>query len=261
MTLDLPPIFIIGVARSGTSILGKFFENNSQCRYFFEVDIWKKNEFFKPPKYERPYGKFLLTPLKRQKLLFTKIRVITFQLSQIFQNFHIIERDKGHQLTENDVSKEILDETKKIKNNIKNKRLVVKHPRNSLRIPFIKKLFPDAKFLHIVRDGRDTTCSLMGRHSSLYWAHVKPPGWQKIQKKYPKGPLKYAWQWNETINIIRKDKSLLNSEDFVEIKYEDFVDSPKKVMKEVFDKFGIPFEKPQEDYLKSSSVDVHFDHC
>ena len=34
------PIFIIGCVKSQTSILGNFFENNSQCKYFFEDDIW-----------------------------------------------------------------------------------------------------------------------------------------------------------------------------------------------------------------------------
>jgi len=40
-------------------------------------------------------------------------------------------------------------------------RLIVdKSPRNSLKIPFIRKVFPEAKFVHILRDGRDTTLSI-----------------------------------------------------------------------------------------------------
>jgi len=237
---DLPPIFIAGVARSGTTILGKFFENNSQCKYFFEDDIWRNdfNSF-----YYRSYtriirnSKFLANPTLRSyhQKLFTFLRKI------------LSKPDLGHRLTESDVTPEMFDNVKKILAEIDKKRIVIKNPRNSLRIPFIKKLFPDAKFLHIVRDGRDATCSLIIKKDSDYWFHVKPPEWQKIQKKYPKGPLKYAWQWNETINFIRQDMALLNPEDFVEIKYEDLVASSKKVMKEVFEKFGIPFEKPQED--------------
>lgn len=38
--------------------------------------------------------------------------------------------------------------------------LVDKSPRNSLKIPFIKKIFPHARFIHIVRDGRDATLSI-----------------------------------------------------------------------------------------------------
>lgn len=40
-------------------------------------------------------------------------------------------------------------------------RIVVdKSPRNSLKIPFIRKIFPKARFIHIVRDGRDVTLSI-----------------------------------------------------------------------------------------------------
>jgi hypothetical protein len=38
--------------------------------------------------------------------------------------------------------------------------LIDKSPRNSLKIPFILKVFPQAKFIHILRDGRDVTLSI-----------------------------------------------------------------------------------------------------
>lgn len=38
--------------------------------------------------------------------------------------------------------------------------VVDKSPRNSLKIPFIRKIFPEARFIHILRDGRDVTLSI-----------------------------------------------------------------------------------------------------
>ena len=38
--------------------------------------------------------------------------------------------------------------------------IVDKSPRNSLKIPFIRKIFPGSKFIHIIRDGRDVTLSI-----------------------------------------------------------------------------------------------------
>ncbi len=38
--------------------------------------------------------------------------------------------------------------------------IVDKSPRNSLKIPFIRKIFPESKFIHILRDGRDVTLSI-----------------------------------------------------------------------------------------------------
>jgi hypothetical protein len=38
--------------------------------------------------------------------------------------------------------------------------LIDKSPRNSLKIPFILKVFPQARFIHLLRDGRDVTLSI-----------------------------------------------------------------------------------------------------
>lgn len=38
-------------------------------------------------------------------------------------------------------------------------RFMEKTPRNCLRIPFINKIFPDAKFVHVIRDGREVSLS------------------------------------------------------------------------------------------------------
>ncbi|MBW2742316.1 MAG: sulfotransferase, partial [Deltaproteobacteria bacterium] len=38
--------------------------------------------------------------------------------------------------------------------------VVDKSPRNSLKIPFIQKVFPHAHFIHILRDGREVTLSI-----------------------------------------------------------------------------------------------------
>ncbi len=38
--------------------------------------------------------------------------------------------------------------------------VVDKSPRNSLKIPFLRQIFPEAKFIHILRDGRDSILSI-----------------------------------------------------------------------------------------------------
>lgn len=38
--------------------------------------------------------------------------------------------------------------------------MVDKSPRNSLKIPLLRKVFPDATFIHMLRDGRDVTLSI-----------------------------------------------------------------------------------------------------
>lgn len=40
------------------------------------------------------------------------------------------------------------------------RRFVEKSPQNSLRVGFVDRVFPDAKIVHILRDGRDSTLSI-----------------------------------------------------------------------------------------------------
>ncbi|MFO7728888.1 MAG: sulfotransferase [Desulfonatronovibrio sp.] len=78
--------------------------------------------------------------------------------------------DKYFRLSPDDVRTEN-DATAKVKNQIRKSFdrfarksgasfIVDKSPRNSLKIPFINKIFPGARFIHIIRDGRDATLSI-----------------------------------------------------------------------------------------------------
>jgi len=236
---SLEPIFIIGCARSGTTIFGECFKNNSQCIYLHEKDIWKKytiaNKIFR----------FMWGRTSNP----TSIRTMHYKITKILRNLRLM-KSSSHVLTADNVTSKMVERVEQFMSNLGNKRLVVKHPRNSLKIPFILKVFPNAKFVHIIRDGRDVTCSLMEPQGSGYWAHIKPLGWEYWQDNYPKGPIKYAWQWNTVINIINSEKEKIPKDNFVEIHYEDFVSNPEKTIRFIFEKFAIPFEKPQKDLCK-----------
>ncbi len=104
-------------------------------------------------------------------------------------------------------------------------RLLEKTPENCLRLPFLEALFPDAKVIYLVRDGRANVSSLMEgwRHPHLFpgyqvpervavpgvhrdrWAFALIPGWRELLES----PLEEvcAWQWvqcNEAV-IAHRD--------------------------------------------------------
>lgn len=58
------------------------------------------------------------------------------------------------------VCNQIINDFKNYKRKKKCDIVIDKSPRNSLKIPFILEIFPNARFIHIVRDGRDVTLSI-----------------------------------------------------------------------------------------------------
>jgi hypothetical protein len=58
------------------------------------------------------------------------------------------------------VSRQIFRDFDRYRKNKKCLVLIDKSPRNSLKIPFILKIFPRARFVHLLRDGRDVTLSI-----------------------------------------------------------------------------------------------------
>jgi hypothetical protein len=240
------PIFIIGCPRSGTTILGEFFDDPSRFNYFREIDIWEKqpNKFLNNIFLRIIDG---LTPLTRRSLkLSIFLKIIRQILVDILGSLHLLitgYNSRGdHRLDENDVT---ADKSKLARSYLTDDRqLVVKATLNSLKIPFIKKIFPDAKFIHIVRDGRDVACSMMNAPSGYFWSYIRPPGWKNIKKKF-RGIYRCAWQWKATLYIIYEDKKKISEKDWIDIHYEEFVQHPQKSVKEIFDKFDLEFTQYQ----------------
>jgi len=273
--MQTKPIFIIGCPRSGTTIIGKFFQNNSKVLYFNEINIWEKNSLIANQSINR---KLIIKLWKNTRKIIPAtmfVRKVQWYVTHLLRACHIMGEEKNHRLTENDLTEEMITQVKYIlKRDLSpEKTLVIKNVNDSLRIPFIKKLFPHARFIHIIRDGRDVACSLVKGNEGKVWMHTKPSGWKDMQKK-TKGSERGAWIWNEIINTIRDDSKKIPSNNFYEIRYEDFVTNPGKTMRSLFSDLGLLFEKPQEElcqkvsneqkkeYLTNTSSDdwASFDH-
>ena len=73
-------------------------------------------------------------------------------------------------------------------------RFAEKTPSNCMRIPFIDRVFPDAQFVHIVRDGRDAAASAVEVWRGLRDQPVaKPRG--ETNAKRPAGNLRWVAQF------------------------------------------------------------------
>lgn len=115
-------------------------------------------------------------------------------------------------------------------------RFLEKTPKNALRIPFILKAFPDARFIFLFRDPRQNISSLLdswrsqqyvtyerlpGWTSSKRWSHLLFPGWQEFVNSTLAETV--AQQWQVTNQTILDDLQQLPAERWCAIDYESLI--------------------------------------
>jgi hypothetical protein len=104
--------------------------------------------------------------------------------------------------------------------------VVEKSPKHALHATFIRRLFPDAYFLHVIRDPRDTACSLMaaGRDWGGSWA--------------PRNAIQAARMWVEHVEHGRlvADEPLR----YREVQYERMKADPVRELGAILDWLGVP---------------------
>jgi len=225
------PIFVVGAPRSGTNLFYRTFARHSDLAWIsnitkkFPSSLW----------------------LTRIIMLFREDHRPT-EANNVWQKF---AGNEDLSLGRDDVTAAARSYLRSvIKNNLQifNKpRFINKCPGNSVRIDFLKEIFPDAIFIHIIRDGRAAAYSIMRSrlgHSGAYWS-VKPPGWQDLLKL----PMvdACALQWKLTVESALQSAEKLPPAQYMEVRYENLVDRPAEVMEQVGEKCGLVWQK---DFLK-----------
>lgn len=99
--------------------------------------------------------------------------------------------------------------------------------------PRLHGLFPWARFIHIIRDGRDVTLS------TLQWAHeYKGPGHSDLWKVEPLAACALWWRWH--VKIGQSDGAGLGAV-YHELKYEDLVSDSEATLRTLSQFLGLPF--------------------
>jgi hypothetical protein len=113
-----------------------------------------------------------------------------------------------------------------------------KTPRNALRIPFLRTVFPEAKFIHIVRDGRDVACSLMPGVGGDSWYHLKPVRWREMQAEQQ--PIeRCALVWRDVIQTVCADLAGLPH---LQVRYEELLAAPRERVADTWQFLGLPID-------------------
>ena len=118
-----------------------------------------------------------------------------------------------------------------------------KTPMYMQNLRLLEKLFPDALFVHLIRDGRDAALSFLELPAGLVtetWMH-------------PRTPAEFACQWRTEVAAARRLGERVGSR-YLEVRYEELVGDAEGVLRRICDFAGLGYEAAMVDY--AGNVDV-----
>lgn len=107
-------------------------------------------------------------------------------------------------------------------------RWLEKSPENIRRIDYLFRLFPDAQFIHMIRDPRDTLASMKEQ------AATHKPYWDKFTAEIT-GP-----EWIRCIECGERWQD--HPEQYIEVHYEELVSDPETAIRGVLDFLHEPWD-------------------
>ncbi|MEQ9669052.1 sulfotransferase family protein [Coleofasciculus sp. G2-EDA-02] len=187
-----PHIFVFGAPRSGTTLMKLILGAHPKLSSFgYETGLFMYRDI-----YGFTYERFTQTEIAD---LIEKSQDIV----QFYDKFtqHITQQTGGQ-------------------------RFIEKTPQHVLRLKFLLKHFPNAKFINMFRDGRDGYCS--ARH------HQNVPQGKSI--------VRYAYYWKKCINARLKQG---DNENIFDVKYEELTNDPEQVVRQIMNFIGEKYDSRQ----------------
>lgn len=232
------PIFIIGTGRCGSTIFQDIYAYHPQVAWL----SWLVDRYPKNPEFNRWFMHFIDIPIFGEYFI-KKIRPgEPYRFWEYnCKGFSLPFRD----LIENDVtnnSKSNIKKAMKMMLTKKRNRLIIKIT-GWPRIKFLKEIFPDSKFIHILRDGRAVANSLINVDFWKGWEGPHKWRWGMLNEEQTKKWEYYnksfvilaAIEWEILVSAFEELKKECTQSQFLEIKYENLMSDPVKTFKKVIE--------------------------
>jgi len=242
------PIFIVGVPRSGTTLLYTLLAQHTALGWFSKDTTLS---LYTPEYLRFVYLRRRIFDMRNfsYPLMGFNNKMFTTKSPPVELGFLYDEAFTGQWKCK--ISPENLDFLKETivdtLNKMNRKRFLSKTPLNSMRIKALYQVFPDCKFLHIYRDPRAVVNSLLVRSVENPSGYIGIPLKNKIN--FTMSALrKHALQWKQVIEEIIQTAKDIPENQFKQIKYEELIDSPGNHLEEItkfceLEPFEYVFEK------------------
>lgn len=263
------PIFMIGMGRSGTTIISEAISLHEDLGWFSNY-LNKLPGFPHITIFDRivnipKMGLYLRGKKKQGKGLGASIRRY---LPRPEEPYPVLERYCGEKIRWDYLINHTasVDEKDRI---IKLVRTVLKlQGKNRLfakftgppRIHYLNSIFTNAYFVHVLRDPRAVVSSLLAVSFWKEGGGLEKPWWHNgLPKPYTQEWIESgrspaalaAVQWKRVVELAWEEKEIITKERYIEIRYEDFVSEPHGVLRDVFRKLNLNDSPLAHRYLVS----------
>lgn len=123
------------------------------------------------------------------------------------------------------------------------------------RMKMLLRAFPDAQFVHILRDGRAVARSYLDRirrggfntwEEREWWVRGWPSEWRDQWRQDEESPLGFtAYQWKYFVSEIRNESKAVACGQYLEVRYSDLIADPITTVKEI-NRFGGLTDSPRQ---------------
>ena len=107
-----------------------------------------------------------------------------------------------------------------------------KTPMYMRHLTLLERLFPEARYVHLIRDGRDAALSFLQMPDGVVtktWAH-------------PTTAADFACQWRTEVEAAQALGSRVGASRYLEVRYEDLVESPELHLQEITEFAGLSYD-------------------
>jgi len=222
-----PPVLVLGVRRSGTTLLRVMLDRNSELAvpdesYFIPQLADRHRRHVEPDEFVDDLRRIdtladWSVPLDKVRARLTARMPIGAAIATVYE-VYATERGKA--------------------------RWGDKTPMYMQNLRLLERLFPDALFVHLIRDGRDAALSFLSM----------PKGVMTETWMQPRHAAGFACQWRTEVKAARRLGHRVGGERYLEVRYEDLVGDVEPVLRRISEFARIPYEPAMADY--AGNVDV-----
>jgi sulfotransferase family protein len=216
------PVIVLGVGRSGTTLLRVMLDRNTTLAI--------------------PYESFFVLPLAHRHGRRPKLDAFLDDVGRFPQlrEWGISPDDVRPRLREGMTTGEAIGAIFQTYAERRGKRRWGdKTPLYMQSLPLLERLFPDAAWVHLVRDGRDAALSFL----------ALPEGFSGKTWAQPRTAAQFAARWRTEIVAARRIKG-----HYLELRYEDLVAEPERELRRVCEHASLPWEPGMLDHTGVSEV-------